>query len=194
MTERSPDTGTRVLLERMRSGDPQAQADFFGLVYEELRSIAGRKMAGRDAAHTLGPTALVHECYMRMVRHPSDWNDRKHFVATAACAMRSILVDHARRKRAAKRPDSRSRVALDSIVAAYEDRSLDLVALHEAIELLSAQSANLAQLVELRFFAGLSISECAEVLEISEREAYRRLRLARAFLHSKLGEAAGDVA
>ena len=96
--------------------------------------------------------------------------------------------------RLSERPDSRSRVALDSIVAAYEDRSLDLVALHEAIELLSAQSANLAQLVELRFFAGLSISECAEVLEISEREAYRRLRLARAFLHSKLGEAAGDVA
>jgi RNA polymerase sigma-70 factor, ECF subfamily len=167
------------------------------LVYEELRGIARRQLRAEAAGHTLSATALVHEAYLKLVDHRRvDWTGRAHFFAAAAQAMRRILVDYARRHRAARRggPD-RMMVALDAVedvlpagalTGSGTQRAEELIALDEALERLAAMDARLARVVELRFFGGLSEKETAEVLGVSQRTAAREWMTARAWLYQQL--------
>ena len=173
------------LLDAAAAGEPQAAADLLPLVYAELRKLAAARLAAEPAGHTLQPTALVHEAYVRLVdgHQPRDWNGRGHFFAAAAEAMRRILVDHARRRKSAKRGGHRERLDLDAIDAAVADWPEDLVALDEALARLAVVDPKAAQLVHLRFFAGLPIPEVAEMLRMSPRTADRLWAYARAWLH-----------
>jgi RNA polymerase sigma factor (TIGR02999 family) len=183
------------LLERFAAGDRQAADLLLPLVYAELRRQAARAMGGERADHTLQPTALVHEAYLRLFDAPASFESRAHFVRVAARAMRNVLVDHARARGAQKRGDGRERVALDGVLAAYEERDLDVLALHEALERLLELDEPLGRLVELRFFAGLSIAQTAEVLGSSTATVERHWRVARLWLRRELGaapEPAGD--
>jgi RNA polymerase sigma factor (TIGR02999 family) len=177
---------------------PSAAAEPFGgeafpLVYEELRLVAHRRLEREAEGHTLSTTALVHEVYLRLSNQPGDaFNDRTHFFAMAARAMRRILVDHARRHHAVKRGDGARRVPLDSVdglaVAglAVEERAELLVALDEALVRLAALDARQAQVVELRFFGGLTEEETAQALGIGLRTAKRDWAKARSWLYGAL--------
>lgn len=157
------------ILATLSDGDRSSAAELLPLVYSELHGLADRFMRGEPGDHTLQATAVVHEAYLRLVQgQPKQWNDRAHFFRVAAVAMRHILVDHARGKRRAKR-DGGVRMPLDEAAALFEERALDLVALDEALEKLTALDNRKARVVELRFFAGLSVEETAETLEISPR-------------------------
>jgi RNA polymerase sigma factor (TIGR02999 family) len=182
---------TARLLQRVEAGDPEAGAQLMETLYGELRDLAGNILRGERAGHTLQPTALVHEAWVRLSGEPAEgtWSDRRHFVRTAARAMRRVLVDHARQRNAVKRG---RRVEIDpaiveEILGAFEDRNTDVVELHESLERLSAFDEELAQLVELRFFAGLGLPETAEALDCSISHVQRRWRLARAWLLRDLG-------
>jgi RNA polymerase sigma factor (TIGR02999 family) len=173
------------LLDAAAAGDRRAAAELLPLVYAELRRLAAARLAGEKAGHTLQPTALVHEAYLRLVggERGQNWNGRGHFFAAAAEAMRRILVDHARRKKSAKRGGGRERLDLDAIDVAIADWPEDLVVLDEALGRLAAIDPKAARLVHLRFFAGLPIPEVAEVLGMSPRTADRLWAYARAWLH-----------
>jgi len=173
------------VLAAIESGDSKAAADLLPLVYDELRKLAAARLAGEKPGQTLQPTALVHEAFVRLVggEHPQGWNGRGHFFAAAAEAMRRILVDRARQKKSAKHGGQRERMDLDAIDVAVGDWPEDLVALDEALTRLAAVDPKAAQLVHLRFFAGLPILEVAEVLGISPRTADRLWAYARAWLH-----------
>ncbi len=188
-----PSEATR-LLDRMSAGDGAAAQELLPLVYAELRRQAGRAMDGERGDHTLQPTALVHEAYLRLVGSQVRWESRAHFVRVAARAMRNVLVDHARARRTDKRGQGRDRAALDGVLAAYEERHLDVLAVHDALERLHAVDEPLARLVELRFFAGLSIEETARVLEISTATVERHWRVARLWLRRELGPGSDDGA
>jgi RNA polymerase sigma factor (TIGR02999 family) len=158
------------------------------LVYAELHDLASHYMRSERAEHTLQPTALVHEAYMRLVDHKGGtWQDRAHFYGVAAQAMRRILVDHARRKRATKR-EGGQRVTLDDDVSATTaaGRSLDMIALDDALQKLAAIDARYAKVVELRFFTGLDVEEVAEALQISPATVKRDWVFAKAFLQREL--------
>jgi RNA polymerase sigma factor (TIGR02999 family) len=170
------------LLDAAAAGDRQAAADLLPAVYDELRKLAAARLAGERGGHTLQPTALVHEAYLRLVGD-QQFEHRGHFFAAAAEAMRRILVDHARRRKSAKRGGDRERLDLDAIDIAIADWPEDLVALDEALGRLAAVDPKAARLVHLRFFAGLPIPEVAEVLGISPRTADRLWAYARAWLH-----------
>jgi len=176
------------LLDAAAAGDRQAAAAVLPLVYDELRKLAAARMAAEAADHTLQPTALVHEAYLRLVG-PADaarWDNRGHFFAAAAEAMRRLLVDAARRKGRAKHGGDRRRVELDGLPApAPRD---DLIALDAALTRLAAEDAQAARLVELRHFAGLTIPEAAGVLGIAPRTADRVWAFARAWLHRDVSE------
>jgi RNA polymerase sigma factor (TIGR02999 family) len=173
------------LLDAAAAGDPKAAAELLPLVYDELRKLAAARLAGEKPGQTLQPTALVHEAYVRLVggEQPQDWNGRGHFFAAAAEAMGRVLVDHARRKKSAKRGGDRDRLDLDAIDVAVADWPEDLVALDEALTRLAVVDPKAAELVHLRFLAGLPISETAAVLDISARTADRLWACARAWLH-----------
>jgi RNA polymerase sigma factor (TIGR02999 family) len=180
-----------LLLDAAAAGDPKAAAALLPLVYDELRQLAAQKLVQEKPGQTLQPTALVHEAYLRLVG-PADacrWNDRGHFFAAAAEAMRHILVDNARRKRRVKHGGGRHRVPLDDAVPAPPVAEDDLLALDEALTRLAAEDAEAAQVVQLRYFAGLSVEEAAESLRMSRATAYRHWTFARAWL---LQELAGD--
>ena len=177
---------TTLLLRRIESGDREAGAELLELVYGELRDLAAGYMAGERAAHTLQPTALVHEAWVRLMGAEGAWKDRAHFVGFAALAMRRVLVDHARRRRAEKRGGGR-REPLDTVVAVFEERGADLVALGEALERLEALDPELARIVERRFFAGATNAEVAADLGVSERTVERGWSTARAWLRAELG-------
>ena len=186
-----------LLLRRMDAGESGAAEDLYHAVYDELRARAGRLLGHEAAQHTLGATGVVHEAWMRVARasnEESGWNGRKHFLGVAAKAMRCVLVDHARARTTAKRGAGHERVALDEAVALFESRAVDLVELDEALESLGSFDPELARLVELRFFAGLSIAETAEVLERSTATIERGWRTARAFLRTALHPEAGEEA
>ena len=185
------DQATRIL-RRMASGESEAAGELFPLVYGELRSLAGRAMAGRDAGHTLQPTALVHEAYVKLVDADAEWTSRHHFLSVAAQAMRSILIDHARAKGTRKRGQGRERVALDEALAWFEERAIDLLSLEEALERLARVDARQARMVELRFFGGLSNEETAAALGVSTPTVVRDWRMARAWLHREIGGDVGD--
>ncbi len=161
-------------------------------MYEELRKLAAQKMAGEQPGQTINATALVHEAYLRLARTEQDarWDNRGHFYIAAAEAMRRILIDRARRKRAERHGGGWQRTELDSIhvPAAPPDKSDELLALDEALQELAAQDERKAQLVQLRYFVGLESQEAADVLGISKATADRDWAYARAWLHSRVRE------
>ena len=174
------------LLQRMQDGDSEAGERVFSVVYSELRAQARRMMGGGEG-DTLQPTAVVNEAWIKLAAgQGADWQSRDHFLGFAARAMRSILVDYARAKKAAKRGGRAERVELDEALRAYEERAIDLLALDEALERLSGADPVLARLVELRFFGGLTIAETARVLEVSTPTVERGWRAARSWLRSEL--------
>jgi RNA polymerase sigma factor (TIGR02999 family) len=178
------------ILAGIERGDPQASEQLLPLVYQELRRLAAAKLAGEKPGQTLEPTALVHEAYLRLVGDGAgpDWNGRGHFFGAAAEAMRRILVERARRRGRAKHGAGRDQVQISlSEVAAQSDCS-DLVALDEALDRLAAEDAQAAELVKLRYFAGLTIPQAAEVLGVSSRKADFVWSFARAWLRRELSE------
>jgi RNA polymerase sigma factor (TIGR02999 family) len=178
---------TTSILQRLGAGDGGAQAELLTLVHAELHRMAQQALRGERPGHTLQATALVHEAWMRLVdARATDWSGRAHFFGAAARAMRRILVDHARARAAAKRGGGLARAALDESLLAYEERSLDLLALDEALERLAVADARAARIVDLRFFAGLEMTEIAEVLLVSVPTVERGWRMARAWLRSEL--------
>jgi RNA polymerase sigma factor (TIGR02999 family) len=173
------------LLEAWRNGDARAADALVPLVYAHLRRIAAVKMQREQAGHTLQPTALVHEAWLRLNRqHESGWQNRAQFFAIAAQAMRRILVDHARRRQAAKRGDGDAPVDLDDVSRVLAVRLPDerLVALDDALQALARLDERQAQIVELRFFAGLSVEETASVFGVSPTTIKREWATARAWL------------
>lgn len=187
----NPDHITRILNEAER-GDVRAAEDLLPLVYEELRKMAAQKLAIERPGHTLQPTALVHEAYLRLVGNEGagqqrpQWQGRRHFFGAAAEAMRRILVENARRRGAQKRGGEAARVELDADQVSAPERSEDLLALDEALARLAATDPAAAELVKLRYFAGLTIPEAAATLEISDRSADRLWAYARAWLHREI--------
>jgi RNA polymerase sigma-70 factor (ECF subfamily) len=179
------------LLERSRAGDEGAMDELLPLVYEELLQIADRYLVKERNDHTLQATALVHEAYLRLIdQHSRDWQNRGHFLALAATAMRRILVNHAHAHNAAKRGGRQGRVTLHEVAAEMEARAFDLVALDEALQRLAQRDEQSAKIVERRFFAGLTEAEIAQLLGVSTRTVERGWRLARAWLKKEIG--AGD--
>jgi RNA polymerase sigma factor (TIGR02999 family) len=183
------------LLDAATAGNRQAAADLLPLVYDELRKLAAARMANESPEHTLQPTALVHEAYLRLLGPTDDirWDNRGHFFAAAAEAMRRILVDAARRKTREKHGGGRTRVELGAVSVPAPDPRHDLIALDAALTRLAAEDPQAARLVELRHFAGLTVPEAAQVLGISPRTADRLWAFARAWLHQAVAEAE-DVA
>ena len=187
-TTNPPGAITRLLIA-WRGGDSDALEELIGLVYEELHRMAERYLRRERRGHTLQPTAIVHEAYLRLLgRRESDWQNRAHFFAVASQSMRRILVEHARQRNAKKRGGEGKRFLLDTVVLA-EPRSVDLLALDDALDRLSALDAEQGRVVELRFFGGLTEGEAAEVLEVSPSTVRRKWLLAKAFLQRELSRA-----
>jgi RNA polymerase sigma factor (TIGR02999 family) len=179
-------------LARLDLSDPEQAGSLLTLVYEELRTLARRQMRGEREGHTLGPTALVHEAYLRLVGGgPVAVESRAHFYRLASRAMRQVLVDSARRRDADRRGGDQQRVTLDEGMVADGAADYDVLGLHEALERLAALDPPLAQLVELRFFTGLTLDEAAEMLGVSRRKAAQDWAAARLWLRNELlpGEA-----
>jgi RNA polymerase sigma factor (TIGR02999 family) len=174
---------TRVL-SAIEHGDPSAAAQLLPLVYDELRKLAAQKLAQEKSGQTLQATALVHEAYLRLVdvEQAQHWNSRRHFFAAAAEAMRRILVEQARRKNRYKHGGRRQRVPMEQAQPAYRDAAAELLAIHEALDNLAAEDAEAAQLVQLRYFAGLSIEQAAETLDLPRSTAYAHWAYAKASL------------
>ncbi|MCP3958210.1 MAG: sigma-70 family RNA polymerase sigma factor [bacterium] len=175
------------LLNAWSNGDRGSAEQLAPLIYDELHHLAGLYLARERKEHTLQPTALVHEAYLRLVDlREIEWRDRAHFFAIAAQAMRRILVDHARKHRASKRGGSEPRISLDQAGDLATTRQPDLVVLDDALQGLTAIDPQKASIVELRFFGGLSNEEVAEVLGVSRATVVRRWRMAKAWLHHEL--------
>jgi RNA polymerase sigma factor (TIGR02999 family) len=179
-----------VVLRRVADGHPSATHELLPLVYDELRRLAQNNLAQQSPGHTLQATALVHEAYLRLVgRDDVAWQSRAHFFAVAAKAMRQILSNHARDKRAQKRSGDRLRVTLNEAVAESGSNDWDLLELHDALEKLTELDPLQSQLVELRFFAGMTVEEIALVMNSSPATIKREWRAARAWLNAELGHA-----
>ncbi len=186
MTTPAPHEVTRLLLAWSK-GDQAARDQLMPLVYEELRRIAKRHMDRQKPDHTLQTTALIHEAYLRLVdQKEARWQNRAHFFAVAAQAMRQILVDYARTRHAAKRGGEASAVSLDEAAVVSRQRSGELVALDDALQSLAAFDRRKSQVVELRYFGGLSVEETAKVLKVSSETVLRDWRLAKTWLLREL--------
>jgi RNA polymerase sigma factor (TIGR02999 family) len=174
-----------LILERVEQGDGHAAEELLPLVYDELRRLARRKMAGEAAGQTLQPTALVHEAYVRLVGSGGDraWNGRTHFFAAAAEAMRNVLVDQARRKQRLKRGGNQQRVEMEELDVAAPDPDEKLLLVHESLEQLAAEDPLKTQIVKLHYFVGLTHAEIATLLGISERTVRRHWEFARVWLY-----------
>lgn len=172
------------VLARIESGDQLASGELLPLVYAELRRLASARMARERADHTLQSTALVHEAYVRLVdvKQPQSWQSRGHFYSAAAEAMRRILVEYARRKAGKQQGGDRGREPLDDGLAEISEDPELVLQVSEALEQLDGRDPQAAELVKLRFFAGLSTTEAAEVLGISRQTAYHHWRYAKAML------------
>src|SRR5687768_13532872 len=182
-----PSTSVTVLLAKARSGDSSALADVFPLIYDELRRLARQQLLREPDGHTLSPTALVHEAYMRLIDYTRmEWSGRAHFMAVASTAMRRILVDHARSQRSEKRGGALHRVPLDSIERGTEERAELGVAHDEALARLKELDGRQARVVECRFFGGMTEEETAEALGIGLRTAKRDWAKARSWLHREI--------
>jgi RNA polymerase sigma-70 factor, ECF subfamily len=177
------------VLEQLRGGDRKAADKLLPMVYDEFRALARHYLAQERANHTLQPTALVHEAYMKLVDQTRvDWQGKSHFFAVAAQAMRRILVDHARSRHRDKRGGGRARVVLDEAVALSPQKDEDVIALDEALEKLAALDPRQAKVVELRFFGGMNVEEVAEALGVSKRTVEGDWTFARAWLSRALRE------
>ena len=176
------------ILSAIDQGDAHAAEQLLLLVYEELRKLAAQRLAQEKPGQTLQATALVHEAYLRLVdvKKVQHWDSRGHFFAAAAEAMRRILVDSARRRRAQKRGGGYERIDLPELVERTNDERVDLVALDDALKELEEQHPQKAQVVKLRFFAGCTLEETAEMLGISRATAQRNWAYARAWLFGHL--------
>lgn len=176
-----------VILQQIEQGDRQAASRLLPLVYDELRKLAAQKMAREAPGQTLQATALVHEAWLRLGGDEQlPWQNRAHFFAAAAEAMRRILIDNARRKRAARHGGHAERLNVDNLelAAAMDDERL--LALHESLDRLAAHDAGKAELVKLRFFAGLTLAEATKTLGLSEPTAKRHWAYARAWLYREI--------
>ena len=179
------------LLAELSKGNRHAEAKLVPLVYNELRRLAGRYMRRERSDHTLQPTALVHEAYIRLVEQRGvNWQSRAHFFGVAAELMRRILVDHARSRQAAKRGGMQQRVEIDDPMLATAKESTDLLALDEALARLGELDPRQSRIVELRFFGGMTVEETAEVLSISPKTVKRDWSVARAWLHAEISRGA----
>jgi RNA polymerase sigma factor (TIGR02999 family) len=178
------------ILSAIEHGDPQAAEQLLPLVYDELRQLAAQKMAQETPGQTLQATALVHEAYLRLVDDDEGrpWNSRGHFFAAAAEAMRRILIEKARHKQRLRHGGGRQRLALDNVDVLEMETAEGLLALDDALERLAGEEATVAQLVKLRYFAGLTIEQTAAALGISVRTANRHWAYARAWLYQRLNE------
>jgi RNA polymerase sigma-70 factor (ECF subfamily) len=175
------------LLAQLRAGERDAESKLIPLVYAELRRLAAHYLRGERADHTLQPTALVHEAYIRLTGlHEVDWQSRSHFFATAATVMRRILVDHARAQNANKREGCRDAISLEEALVVSPARSLQLIALDDALDRLAKLDVRRSKIVELRFFGGLSEEETGEVLGVSARTVKRDWRVAKAWLYNEV--------
>ena len=176
------------ILQQIESGDPSAAEQLLPLVYEELKRLAAARMADERADHTLQATALVHEAYVRLVdrEQAQHWNSRGHFFGAAAEAMRRILVENARGKQRVKHGGEFTQVDLDPRTSLSIGSDQLVLAVDETLEALAEQNARAAQLVKLRYFAGLTLPQAAEALGISSRTADRLWAYAKAWLHAEL--------
>lgn len=178
------------LLVQASSGDRGAVDVLLPHVYKELRRLAGGYMKREREGHTLDATGLVHEAYMKLVDQSRvEWQNRSHFFGIAATAMRRILVDHARTRQADKRGGGIEHAELNDDLIGSDERGEELIAVDEALERLAAWDPVKSRVVELRFFGGLSIEECAEVMEVSVATVNRHWRMAKAWLHGELTRA-----
>ena len=177
---------TRILKE-MDSGNARAAEELLPLVYDELRRIASGKMAGESSGHTLQPTALVHEAWLRLKSSDQDaWENRAHFFSACAEAMRRILVEHARRKKSLKRGGGAEIVALDDSALVLTAPPDELLAVHEALHTLEAEDPKTAELVKLRYFVGMTMEEAAHSLGLAKRTAENLWTYAKAWLHREI--------
>jgi len=185
----SPGEEVTTLLQRLAGDDAEAREEVFRRLYDELHGLAARYMRGERQGHTLQPTALVHEAYLRILGRDAElgFESRAHFVAVAATAMRCVLVDHARARRTAKRGGGLQRRPLDVALEAFEQRSDDLLDFDAALGRLSALDPQLARIVELRFFGGLTVEETAHVLGVGTATVQRGWHIARLWLRRDLG-------
>jgi RNA polymerase sigma factor (TIGR02999 family) len=175
------------ILQGLDSIDSQPAGELFAIVYDELRSLAENQLRRERPGHTLQPTALVHEALLRLVDIPvGDLEGRAHFFGIAARAMRQVLVDYARRRQAVKRGGELNRVTLDTDLAGDDPAATDVLDLHEALTRLTAMDEALGRLVELRFFAGLTLDEAADAMGVSRRKAAKDWSVARLWLRREL--------
>jgi RNA polymerase sigma factor (TIGR02999 family) len=178
------------LLAELERGDTSAAAKLLPLVYDQLRAVADGFFRGQPSDHTLQPTALVHEAYLRLVHQEGQkWSSRAHFFAVAAKAMRQILINHAERRAAAKRGGDRQKLTLNEHLTPARECDVDLLELNEAVSRLSELSERMGQVVELRFFGGLTVEEVAHVLSVSRRTVEGDWNMARAWLSREMDEA-----
>ena len=180
--------GVTLLLNTVGTGDPDAAAQLLQLVYDDLRRLAAHRLANEAPGQTLEPTALVHEAYLRLVgeRRGRHWRGRDHFFAAAAEAMRRILVDNARRKRTLKRGGALERRELDAAELMAPEPREDLLALDDALTELATSDRTAADLVQLRYFGGLSVGEAAQILGLSQRNAERLWTYTRLWLLERI--------
>jgi len=192
MTTPSPKEVTQMLAD-WNNGDKAALDRLVPVVYQELRRLARRHMRGEREGHTLQTSALVNEAYVRLVDYKNmRWQNRAHFFAVAAQVMRRILVENARSRQCAKREGSARKVSLDETAIVSEERSADIVALDDALVSLARLDPRKSQIVELRFFGGLSIEEVAEVLKVSPTTVQREWKSAKAWLYRSINEGGHD--
>lgn len=175
------------ILRSIRDGDPDGPGHLLHLVYDELRGLARTRMAGLAVGQTLQPTALVHEAYLRLsARDATGWENRRHFFFAASRAMRDILVEQARRKAGPRRGGGLGREDLDEFAVVVEPPSEEVLALHAALDELERQDPQKAQIVQLRYFGGLTVAEIADVLGLSEVTVHRHWRFVRAWLKLRI--------
>ena len=177
-----------LILNRAQQGDPNAASELLPLVYDELRKLAAARMANEAAGHTLQPTALVHEAWLRLAGNDANvqFANRAHFFAAAADAMRRILVDRARRKSAGKRGGGWERINLDNVEVAGDADDDTLLLVNESLDRLAQEAPQAAEVVKLRFFAGLTLEEAGQLLGFTERTAKRHWAFARAWLYDAM--------
>src|SRR5262245_6202490 len=177
------------LLHKWRDGDHAALDQLLPVVYQELRKLADSYLRGERSSHTLQPTALINEAYLRLIKQDfPEWQSRRHFFGVAAQLMRQILVEHARAHSAAKRGGGAQKISLDETPTFSQDQAADLVALDDALIALAKFDERKARIVELRYFGGFSVEEVASALDISVATVGREMRMAQAWLHREMAK------
>jgi RNA polymerase sigma-70 factor (ECF subfamily) len=183
-----PQSDVTRLLVASSQGDQEALDKLLPLVYTELRHLAERYLHRERPDHTLQPTALVHEAYLRLIDQDVSWQNRAHFFGVAAEMMRRILIDHARKHQAAKRGSGGIKISLDEAIDLTDERAAELIALDDALKALAEFDPQKSRIVELRFFGGLSIEETAAVLDIGTATVIRQWKMAKAWLYHEVNQ------